>query len=85
MRPKTKITAKRRDKFLVFKKRVCRFCAGKIKALNYKDTKTLELFISERGKILSVRSSGNCAKHQRMVSREIKKARFIAFLPYTYA
>lgn len=83
MRPRAKIFAKRRDKYLMFRKRVCRFCTGKVKALNYKDIRMLEAFISERGKILSSRSSGNCAKHQRAVVRAIKKARFISLLPYT--
>lgn len=85
MRVKTKTTTKRdkRDKFLPARKRFCRFCVHKIRTIDYKDIKTLEAFIRERGKIISVRNSGNCAKHQRMVSVAIKKARFISLLPYT--
>lgn len=82
MRPKTKGYAKKRNKPFIFKKRACRFCTGRLKTVNYKDIKTLEAFINERAKILSSRSSGNCAKHQRMVVREIKKARFISLVPY---
>jgi small subunit ribosomal protein S18 len=67
---------------LVFRKRSCRFCTHKINSVDYKDLKTVESFISEKGKILSTRSTGNCAKHQRMITEAIKKARFIALLPY---
>ena len=68
---------------LVFKKRFCRFCADKARVIDYKDAKMLESFIKERGKIISSRYSGNCARHQRRVAEEIKKARFLALLPYT--
>lgn len=67
---------------LIIRKKFCRFCAHKIKTIDYKDLKTLEAFFTERGKILSSRISGNCAKHQRRVAEEIKKARFISLLPY---
>ena len=53
----------------------------KISGLDYKDSKRLESFIKERGKISSVRSSGNCAKHQRMVAEAIRKARILSLLP----
>ena len=64
-----------------FKKR-CRFCKNNVKSVDYKDIKLLERYITERGKIASRRLSGNCAKHQRLVARAIKKARFVALLPY---
>ena len=64
------------------RRRICRFCADKIKTIDYKDLKILEAFIKERGRIASARSSGNCAKHQRQLARAIKKARFIALVPY---
>lgn len=64
------------------KKRFCRFCADKLKTIDYKDAKRLESFITERGKIVSSRISGNCAKHQRVVLDAIRKARFISILPY---
>ncbi len=65
------------------KKRVCIFCADKINTIDYKDTGKLRKYISERGKILPRRVSGNCAKHQRALTIAIKRARHIALLPYT--
>ncbi len=86
MRVKTKTKAKRltkkSDKFLITRKRSCRFCRNKIKNIDYKDIKLLEAFITEKGKINSRRFSGNCARHQRVVAEAIKKARFISLLPY---
>jgi len=77
---------RKRDAAFSFRKRVCRFCVNKIKSIDYKkDTKALESFIKERGKIVSRRFSGNCAKHQRMVAEGIKRARFLALIPYTRA
>jgi len=81
---KTKATVKKKNARLVLKKRFCRFCADKeAKAIDYKDTKRLESFITERGKIVSTRFSGNCARHQRRIAEGIKKARFISLIPYT--
>jgi small subunit ribosomal protein S18 len=68
--------------FMPMKKKICRFCADKVKAIDYKDVKTLDSFIKERGRICSSRSSGNCAKHQRQLTRAIKQARFVALVPY---
>ncbi len=82
MRIKTKISPKRRDKKALIRKKFCRLCVNKTKILDYKDIKTLEAFIRERGKIISSRVSGNCARHQRMVAEAVKKARFISLLPY---
>ena len=81
MRVKQKKIIKKRDN-LQFKKRICRFCADKNRTIDYKDVKTLEGFIKERGKILPSRISGNCAKHQRRIAEEIKKARFLSLVPY---
>jgi small subunit ribosomal protein S18 len=64
-----------------FRKR-CRFCKNNAKYIDYKDIKLLERYVTERGKIASRRFSGNCAKHQRLVAGAIKKARFVALLPY---
>lgn len=64
-----------------FRKKVCRFCTQKVVA-NYKDADTLRRFITERGKILPRRITGTCAKHQRSLSKEIKRARVLAYLPY---
>lgn len=64
------------------RKRVCRFCRDKIKEIDYKDLDTLQRFITEKGRILTSRISGNCAKHQRKLAQSIKRARFIALLPF---
>lgn len=65
------------------KKRVCVFCTEKNKEIEYKDTATLRKFVSERGKILPRRVTGNCAKHQRVMTIAIKRARHVALLAYT--
>ena len=64
-----------------FRKKVCRFCANKAK-IDYKDADGLRRFTTERGKILPRRITGTCAKHQRELAREIKRARSICLLPY---
>ncbi|MEA5113772.1 MAG: 30S ribosomal protein S18 [Geobacteraceae bacterium] len=63
------------------RRKVCRFCADKQITIDYKDPRTLRSFISERGKIIPRRISGNCAKHQREITEAIKRARNIALLP----
>jgi len=65
------------------KKKVCSFCMDKVTDIDYKDIAKIRKFISERGKILPRRISGNCAKHQRQLTVAIKRARHIALLPYT--
>jgi small subunit ribosomal protein S18 len=65
------------------RRRVCRFCVDKAQYIDYKDTAKLRNYITERGKILPRRVSGNCAKHQRMLTEAIKKSRVVALLPYT--
>ncbi len=65
-----------------FKRKTCRFCANKDLAIDYKDTELLSKFITDRGKILPRRITGNCAKHQRIIARQIKRARIIALLPF---
>ena len=64
------------------RRRVCRFCADKNVKVDYKDQATLKYFVTERGKIIPRRISGNCAKHQRDVARAIKQARGVALIPY---
>ena len=63
------------------RRKVCRFCAEKNLSIDYKEPRTLRYFISERGKIVPRRISGNCAKHQRQITEAIKRARNIALLP----
>ena len=67
----------------VGRKRVCRYCADKVLVIDYKDPQALKYFISERGKVVPRRISGNCARHQRKVTLAIKRARQIALLPFT--
>ncbi|NLM76924.1 MAG: 30S ribosomal protein S18 [Ruminococcaceae bacterium] len=65
------------------RRKVCAFCADKIDVIGYKDTNRLRKFISDRGKILPKRMSGNCARHQRELTIAIKRARHIALLPFS--
>ncbi len=64
------------------RRKVCRFCADSSQVIDYKDPKLLRHFITERGKIVPRRISGNCARHQRELAVAIKRARQIAFLPF---
>ena len=82
MRVKIKKEIKRAKSPFSLRKRFCRFCADKNRTIDYKYLKTLESFIKERGKVVSSRISGNCARHQRKVAEMIKKARFLSLLPY---
>jgi small subunit ribosomal protein S18 len=65
------------------RKKVCAFCSDKATHIDYKDVMKLRKYVSERGKILPRRISGNCAKHQRALTQAIKVARNIALLPFT--
>ncbi|MDP2938454.1 MAG: 30S ribosomal protein S18 [Candidatus Omnitrophota bacterium] len=81
---KIKRVIRKRDILVSVRKKFCRLCVDKVTSIvDYKDVRRLEAFIKERGKIVSTRISGNCAKHQRMVAEAIKKARYISLLPYT--
>jgi len=65
------------------RKRVCSFCVDKVQSIDYKEAHKVRKYITERGKILPRRISGNCAKHQRQVTIAINRARSIALLPYS--
>jgi small subunit ribosomal protein S18 len=65
------------------RKKICRFCSDKIVDIDYKDIKRLRNLITERGKIIPRRISGNCARHQRQLGTAIKRARNIALMPFT--
>jgi small subunit ribosomal protein S18 len=65
------------------KKKVCAFCVDKVADIDYKEVVKIRKYVSERGKILPRRISGNCAKHQRQLTTAIKRARVVALLPYT--
>jgi len=74
---------KRERKFYPRKKRrKCIFCAEK-RGADYKDVDFISRFVTDRGKVAPRRSTGCCAKHQRMITREIKKARQVALIPFT--
>ena len=62
--------------------KACRFCEKKIAHVDYKDERTLDRFISDRGKILPRRATRACARHQRQIAIAIKRARYLALLPY---
>jgi small subunit ribosomal protein S18 len=76
-------TRERRGKRRGRKRKVCVFCVDKIDQVDYKDTGRLRRFITERGKILPRRISGNCARHQRQLTTAIKRSRQVALLPFT--
>jgi small subunit ribosomal protein S18 len=65
------------------KKRVCAFCVDGVSHIDYKDTARLRRFITERGKMLPRRITGNCARHQRILTKAIKRARVMALMPYS--
>ncbi len=64
------------------RRKVCRFCADKSLVIDYKAPQVLRYFITERGKLVPRRISGNCAKHQRQVTRAVKRARMLALMPF---
>ena len=65
------------------RKKVCAFCVDKVEVIDYKDISRLRRFISERAKILPRRVTGTCARHQRELTIAIKRARYLALIPYT--
>lgn len=72
----------RRKRRVYHRRKVCRFCADSSLVIDYKDSKQLKYFITERGKIIPRRISGTCATHQRALTLAIKRARSIALLPF---
>ena len=65
-----------------YSKKVCRFCADKTLTIDYKDSQLLKYFITDRGKLVPRRLTGNCAKHQRSIARAVSRARMIALMPF---
>ncbi|MBM7624326.1 30S ribosomal protein S18 [Sporohalobacter salinus] len=61
----------------------CVFCANKIEGIDYKEVNKLNKYLTDRGKIVPRRISGNCARHQRQLTKAIKRARSMALLPFT--
>jgi small subunit ribosomal protein S18 len=72
----------RRKRRVYHRRKVCRFCADSSLTIDYKDSKQLRYFVTERGKIIPRRISGTCATHQRALTLAIKRARSIALLPF---
>jgi len=64
------------------RKKICNFCVNKVEKIDYKDVKQIQKYLTERGKILPRRITGNCAHHQRQLTRAIKRARIMALLPF---
>jgi small subunit ribosomal protein S18 len=65
------------------KRKTCRFCEEKVKRIDYRDDRFLRRFVTERGKIVPGRMTGTCAKHQRLLTNSIKRARLMALVPFT--
>ena len=80
MRRRAPASAMRRVR--TFQKRACRFCSEKVATIDYKDLERIGRYVTERGKILPSRLTGTCALHQRVLTQAIKRARFMALLPY---
>jgi small subunit ribosomal protein S18 len=66
----------------VYRKKPCRFCLEKVQDMNYLDYPRFQKLLTERGKIMPARISGNCARHQRQLARAVKRARGMGLLPY---
>jgi len=78
-----KLKTKRFDsKEKFFRKKSCRFCLDKTESIDYKDPMRLKRFVTEKGKIMPSRLTGNCAIHQRKIAVAVKRARYVALLPY---
>lgn len=75
--------SQRRGRFGIRTPRVCPFCKSKVNSIDYKQSDQLRRYVTERGKIKARRKIGSCARHQRMLSVAIKRARHIALLPFT--
>jgi len=77
-----KSSSKRRSRSRFHEQAKCRFCREKIREVDYKDVAGLNKLTTHQGKMLSRKRSGNCARHQRSTKRAVKRARFLALLPY---
>jgi small subunit ribosomal protein S18 len=81
MAPKPPVS-KRKKKARIREQAKCRFCRAKIKEVDYKDMASISKLTTQQGKLYSRKRSGNCATHQRSCKRAIKRARFLALMPY---
>jgi small subunit ribosomal protein S18 len=82
-KPKNSRYGSQNRKYRPFKKKFCRFCSEGVVWIDYKNIETIERYITDRGKIVSAKITGNCSKHQRQLSTAIKVLRNLALLPYT--
>ncbi len=83
LRAKARKKARKQAKRMFTRRKVCRFCADSNLPIDYKDPKSLKFFVSETGKMIPRRISGNCARHQRRVTVAIKRSRQLALMPFT--
>lgn len=81
--PRREFSRERPRRRFIPRRKVCSFCVEKIDDINYKDVGRLRRFVSNRAKIDPGRKTGVCARHQRALSRAIKRARMVALLPYS--
>lgn len=81
--PRKKFKEKREKKRIATRKKACRYCVDKDMPIDYKLVRQLGYFLTERGKLVPRRVTGNCAYHQRLVVEAIQRARVLALLPYT--
>ncbi len=79
-KPRGKSPKKRKNRF--YEQAKCRFCREKVSEVDYKDIAALSKLTTQQGKLFSRKRSGNCARHQRSCMRAVKRARFLALLPY---
>ncbi len=85
-KPKSKMAGKKKDdkgRSLFKRRKFCRFSAEKIEEIDYKDVELLKDFVSENGKIMPARITGTKTGYQRQLSTAIKRARYLALMPYT--
>ena len=80
--PRKPTNLKRKKKVRFHEQAKCRYCREKVTEVDYKDMNSLSKLITQQGKIFSRKRSGNCARHQRSSKRAIKRARFLALMPY---
>jgi small subunit ribosomal protein S18 len=73
---------KRKPRRSYVKKKVCLFCTEKVKDIDYKDINKLGRYLTEKGRMIPKRITGNCAKHQRRLALAVKRSRIIALLPF---
>jgi small subunit ribosomal protein S18 len=79
---KSKLKPKKRKVVRFRERSKCRFCREKVTYIDFKDVQTLMKLVTTRGKMLSRKRSGNCARHQREAKRALKRARFLALMPF---